>query len=220
MRYGVLGTGMVGQAIASKLVSLGHEVKMGSRTADNPKALAWVDEAGAGASAGTFEDAAGYGAVIFNATMGSVTMAVLNAAGSDNLAGKILIDLTNPLDFSQGMPPSLFISGGQDSLGEQVQAAFPETRVVKTLNTVNADAMVDPSLVGDDHTVFVCGNDEEAKATVKALLSEGFGWRDVLDLGDITQSRGTEAYLLLWVRLWGALGTANFNIKVVRGEPS
>jgi predicted dinucleotide-binding enzyme len=216
MKIGILGTGMVGAAIGNKLVSLGHEVKMGSRTANNDKAVAWAKAAGAKASQGTFADAAGFGELIFNCTQGVGAMDALQAAGAGNLKGKILIDISNPLDFSKGMPPSLF-AGNTDSLGERIQAAFPDTRVVKTLNTVTAEIMVNPGKIGGgDHTLFVSGNDAGAKATVGEFLKTQFGWKNLVDLGDITTARGTECYLPLWIRLWGSLKTAEFNIKIVR----
>ena len=215
MNIGVLGTGMVGRSIASRLVSLGHEVKMGSRTPDNEAASEWVATAGAGASQGTFTDAAAFGELLFNCTFGSASVDALRAGGEENLAGKVLVDVSNALDFSQGTPPSLFVTT-KESLGEQIQAAFPEARVVKTLHTVNADVMVHPSLVPGDHNMFVCGNDAAAKEEVTALL-ESFGWprKHILDLGDITSARGTEMYVVLWLRLWGAVGKAHFNIHVV-----
>lgn len=215
MKIGVLGTGAVGGTIASKLIALGHEVKMGSRTANNEKAVAWAKEAGARASAGTYEEAAAFGEVLFNCTSGAGSIAALEAAGAANLRGKILLDVSNPLDFGKGMPPTLFVSN-DDSLGERIQRAFPELKVVKTLNTVNCEIMVDPARLGADTDVFVSGNDEEAKARVSEILRGWFGWKSVIDLGDITTARGTEAYLPLWIRLWGALGTANFNVRVVR----
>jgi len=208
---------MVGEAIASKLVAKGHDVKMGSRTAGNEKATAWAKAAGARASEGTFADAAAFGEIVFNCTRGDVTLAVLEAAGAANLRGKVLVDVANPLDFSKGMPPTLSVFGS-DSLGEQVQKAFPEAKVVKTLNTINANVMVDPARLGADSDVFVSGNDKEAKAKVSRLLREEFGWKGVVDLGDITTARGTEAYLLLWLRLWGAVGTPDFNVKVVSAK--
>jgi 8-hydroxy-5-deazaflavin:NADPH oxidoreductase len=216
MKIGIFGTGMVGAAIGNKLVSLGHEVKMGSRTANNEKAVAWTKTAGAKASQGTFADAAGFGELIFNCTQGAGAMDALKAAGADSLKGKILIDISNPLDFSKGMPPSLF-AGNTDSLGERIQAAFPDTKVVKTLNTVTADVMVNPGKVaGGDHHMFISGNDAGAKSTVGEFLKTQFGWKNLVDLGDITTARGTESYLLLWIRLWGSLKTADFNIKIVR----
>ena len=215
MKIGVLGTGMVGDAIGSKLVALGHDVKMGSRTAGGEKAAAWVKKAGKGASEGTFADAAAHGEVLFNCTNGAGSFPALEAAGKSNLAGKILIDIANPLDFSKGMPPSLFVSN-TDSLGEQIQRAFPELKVVKTLNTMNCQLMVEPGKLEGEHDVFVSGNDAEAKGRVTEILRGWFGWKNVIDLGDITTARGTESWLPLWVRLWGALGTADFNLHVVR----
>jgi hypothetical protein len=206
---------MVGRAIAGKLAALGYEVAMGSRSADNEIASRWASDAGDKAGHGTYADAAAGADVIFNCTRGDGSLEALEAAGTDNLAGKILVDVANPLDFSKGMPPTLFISGA-DSLGERIQAKFPTTKVVKALNTINAEIMVDAGRVPGDHDVFVSGNDTEAKSVVTKLLQEGFGWKSVVDLGDITTARGTESYLPLWVRLWGALGTADFNIKIVK----
>lgn len=215
MKIGVLGTGMVGQQIASALVSKGHEVMMGSRAAGNEKAQAWVQGAGAGASAGTFADAAAFGELLFNCTAGVGSLAALEAAGKDNLGGKILMDLSNPLDFSGGFPPTLSVCN-DDSLGESIQRAFPEVKVVKTLNTMANPIMVDPASLPGDHDVFVSGDDAEAKAEVTRFLKEQFGWRSVVDLGDISTSRGTEAWLLLWTRLYAALGNADFNLHLQR----
>lgn len=219
MKNGVLGTGVVGQTIARKLAELGHEVRMGARQADNDKAVAWakaMSSAGAKASQGTFADAASFGEVIWNCTNGVGALEALRAAGADNLRGKLLIDVTNPLDVSKGMPPSLAVCN-TDSLGEQIQRAFPDTLVVKTLNTINCGVMVNPGKVaGGDHTAFLSGNDPSAKARVREILTGWFGWKHLLDLGDITTARGAEAYVLLWVRLWGAQQTADFNVKVVR----
>ncbi|MCA9653270.1 MAG: NAD(P)-binding domain-containing protein [Myxococcales bacterium] len=213
MKIAILGTGMVGQAIGSKLVALGHEVRMGSRTAGNEKAAAWVEQAGKGASAGTFADAAAFGELVFNCTAGVASLQALEAAGADNLADKILLDLSNPLDFSQGFPPRLSVCN-DDSLGEQIQRAFPRTKVVKTLNTMANPIMVDPSRIPGDHEVIVSGDDAEAKATVSGFLREQFGWSKVIDLGGISTARGTEAWLLLWTRLYGALGHADFNLHL------
>lgn len=217
MKIAVLGTGMVGTTIASKLVALGHEVRMGSRTADNEKATRWAADAGEHASHGTYADAASFGEIAFNCTNGAGTLDALEAAGAQALAGKVLLDLSNPLDFSKGMPPTLFVCN-DDSLGEQVQRALPRTRVVKTLNTINCELMVDASRVPGEHTVFMSGNDPEAKRQVESILREWFGHRDVLDLGDISTARGPESYLPLWLRMWGALGTADFNVHVVRAS--
>jgi predicted dinucleotide-binding enzyme len=212
----VLGTGSVGRTIASKLVELGHQVTMGSRSPDGEALRQWVDGAGEGAGGGRFATAAAAGELVFNCTAGAASLDALGAAGADNLAGKTLIDVSNPLDFSRGMPPTLTVCN-DDSLGEQIQAAFPTARVVKALNTVNAGVMVAPSLVPGAHNLFVCGEDEGAKAETTDLLAS-FGWpRDaVLDLGGIEAARGTEMYLPLWLRLMGALGGPEFNIEVRR----
>lgn len=216
MKITVLGTGMVGQAIGSRLLELGYEVRMGSRTAHNDKAETWSHQHAQKASHGTFADAAAFGEVIFNCTAGQATLLALEAAGEDNLAGKVLVDVSNPLDFSQGMPPSLSVCN-TDSLAEQIQRAFPAVRIVKALNTMNCNIMVRPDLIshGEHHT-FLSGNDPEAKDVVRKLLQD-FGWKDeyILDLGDITTARGTEAWLPLWLRIWGATGTGAFNIRIV-----
>ncbi|MDX6486697.1 MAG: 8-hydroxy-5-deazaflavin:NADPH oxidoreductase [Gaiellaceae bacterium] len=218
MRFGVLGTGVVGKTIASKLLELGEDVTMGARDAANANAAAWVTDAGERAHAGTFADAAAFGEIVVNATAGGGSLEALAAAGAEHLDGKLLIDISNPLDFSKGFPPTLSVAN-TDSLGEQIQAAHPEARVVKTLNTVNADVMVQPGLVPGRHAIFVCGNDAGAKAEVAQLLGR-FGWPAdaVVDLGDITSSRGTEMYLALWIRLYGPLGTGHFNIELRKGE--
>ena len=207
---------MVGRSLAGKLVTLGHEVRMGARDASNERAAGWARESGG--SHGTFADAAGFGDAIVNATAGTASIDALDAAGMERLAGKVLIDVANPLDPSRGMPPPLAYCN-EDSLGERIQASFPEARVVKTLNTVNANVMVDPSLVPGEHTVFVCGDDPAAKAQVAELLVS-FGWPEgsILDLGGIESSRVCEMYLALWLRLWNAAGTANLNIAVRRGS--
>ncbi|MGC4087916.1 MAG: NAD(P)-binding domain-containing protein [Polyangiaceae bacterium] len=216
MKFAVLGTGMVGTTISTKLTSIGHQVKLGSRSAGGEKASAWVKAAGPNASEGTYEDAARFAEVVFNCTSGTGSLDALNAAGAANLDGKLLIDIANPLDFSKGMPPTLF-TAVSDSLGEQVQRAFPGVRVVKTLNTVNCEVMVDANRVaGGEHEMFVCGNDAAAKGKASELLRECFGWKHIIDIGDISGARATEAYLLLWLRLWGATKTGHFNIKVVR----
>ena len=217
MKIAVLGTGSVGTTIGDKLIALGHEVMMGSRDATNPKAAAWVEAAGAGASQGTFADAAAFAEVLFNCTAGLHSVAAIEAAGAGNLAGKLLLDLSNPLDFSAGFPPRLN-PVSSDSLGEQLQRAVPALKVVKTLNTMAAPIMVDPSLVPGDHVVFVSGDDAEAKAQATMILTEGFGWKHVVDLGDITTARGTEGWLLLWTRLYGALGTPFFNLELRMGK--
>ena len=214
MKIGVLGTGMVGSAIASRLAALGHEVKMGAREAGNEKARRWAESAGKGASSGTFADAAKFGEIVFSATLGTAALDALRAAGKENVRGKVLVDVSNPLDFSKGAPPTLFTGPG-DSLGERIQKELPDAKVVKALNTVNANLMGDPGRLSGESDLFLCGNDAGAKERVKALLQE-FGWKSFIDLGDITGARGTEAYLLLWLSLYGALKTADFNVRVVR----
>jgi predicted dinucleotide-binding enzyme len=215
MKIGVLGTGMVGAAIGSKLVQLGHEVKMGSRKAGNEKAVAWAAGAGKGASEGTFADAAAHGEIVFNCTRGTASVDAVKAAGQANLNGKILIDISVPLDLSKGFPPGI-THHGEDSLGEQIQRALPGTKVVKTLNTVNCNVMVEPSRLSGEHDMFVCGDNPEAKARVTEILRDWFGWKSVIDLGDISTARGTEGYILMWLRLWGTVKSPDFNIKVVR----
>jgi predicted dinucleotide-binding enzyme len=206
---------MVGKTIATKLAKLGHEVRMGSRTAGNAKAAEWVKASGAKASQGTFAEAAAFGELLFNCTSGVCALAALELAGKKNLGSKILVDVSNPLDFSKGMPPSLAVCN-TDSLAEQIQRAFPEAKVVKALNTMNANLMVDPSLLKGDHDVFVCGNDAGAKAQVTELLKGGFGWEHVVDLGDLTAARGQEMFVIFWVRLFSAGGSPMFNVHVVR----
>jgi predicted dinucleotide-binding enzyme len=215
MKIGILGTGMVGNAIGTKLVKLGHDVKMGSRTADNMKGAEWVKSNGSKGSQGTFADAAAFGEILFNCTHGMASLEALKQAGTQNLKGKILIDIANSLDFSKGMPPSLAVCN-TDSLGEQIQRAFPDVKVVKTLNTVNCNLMVNPSLVKGDHDLFICGNDVQAKAKVVDILKNSFGWKSVIDLGDITSARATEMLLPIWVRLMGLYQTPNFNFKIVK----
>jgi predicted dinucleotide-binding enzyme len=215
MKIGVLGTGMVGNAISTKLVQLGHQVKMGSRTANNPKASEWAKAYGANASNGTFADAAAHGEIVFNCTAGTASLDALTLAGANNLRGKILIDIANPLDFSKGMPPTLSICN-TDSLGEQIQRAFPEAKVVKTLNTVNCNVMVKPSLVPGDHDMFICGNDSAAKGKVTDILKNWFEWKSVIDLGDITNARVMEMWVVMWVRLMMKFQTPNFNVRIVK----
>lgn len=216
MRIGLLGTGMVGNALGSKLVELGHEVRMGARESGNERALHWAGQAGERASQGSFAAAARFGELVINATAGSASIAALEAAGDDVLAGKVLIDVANPIDPSTS-PPSLEICN-TDSLGERIQARFPDARVVKALNTVNAAVMTDPGSLGEPTTVFVCGNDGDAKATVRDLLEE-LGWEpdQVVDLGGIDAARGTEMYLAFWLRTMFAVGNPMFNVRLVRG---
>jgi hypothetical protein len=226
MNIGIIGSGIVGQTLGARLAGSGHKVLLGTR---DPKKLdekrgfgdslrEWLGKAGKNARVATFEDAAKHGEVVINATAGTATLKALEAAGQANLSGKILIDVANPLDFSKGMPPTLTVCN-TDSLGEQVQRAFPDAKVVKTLNTVNASVMVAPGAVaGGDHVIFVCGEDATAKAEVARYLHDWFGWgpESVIDLGGIEAARGTEMLLPLWVRLMGVLGTPMFNFRIVR----
>jgi len=226
MKIAVMGTGMVGQALAGKLSELGHEVSVGTRDVEatsartepdatgNPPFAVWR-QAHPNVRLETAADAAAGAELIVNATNGSGSVAMLESAGEDTLAGKVLIDVANPLDFSQGRPPSLFVSN-TDSLGEQIQRRFAGARVVKTLNTMNCEVMVDPAKVPGEHDVFVCGEDEGAKQQVAELL-RSFGWPAgrIRDLGGISSARGTEMYMALWLRLWGTVGTGYFNIAVV-----
>jgi predicted dinucleotide-binding enzyme len=227
MHIGILGTGVVGQTIGGKLVEIGHDVTVGTRevaktlasTAPNPYGLpafsAWQKQH-LRVKLGTFADAARHGEVVINATNGTGSLAALALAGDANLNGKILIDISNPLDFSQGMPPTLSVSN-TDSLGEQIQRTYPQVKVVKTLNTVTASLMINPLQLADgEHHIFVSGNDAEGKAQVVNWLTTWFGWKHIIDLGDISAARGVEMYLPIWLRLWGALGTGVFNIKIIK----
>ena len=226
VRLGILGTGVVGKTIAAGLAGLGHEVMVGTRNPEgtlsrtepdqygNPPFGTWQREHPE-VELGTFGEAAAHGEVVVNATAGSVSLEALDMAGEENLNGKVLIDISNPLDFSKGMPPTLSVSN-TDSLGEQIQRRFAEAKVVKTLHTMNAYLMVDPAqLAGGEHTVFVCGDDAGAKGTVSELL-RSMGWTDIIDLGDISTARGTEMLMPIWLRLFGALQKPIFNFKVVR----
>ncbi len=218
MRISILGTGNVGDTIGSKLVELGHDVMMGSRSANNEKALAFVAKQSGKASAGTFADAAAFGEIIFNCTKGEASLDALKLAGAA-LDGKILIDVANPLDFSRGMPPGLVPAlSNFNSLGEEIQRTFPNVKVVKTLNTMWCGLMINPRMIGDgNHINYLCGNEAEAKEKVRALLKT-FGWKEeqLLDLGDITNARGTEAVLPIWLRVLGATKTGAFNFGIVR----
>ncbi len=231
MKIGILGTGIVGQTFATALLAKGHQVMIGTR--DVAASLASTEKnamgmppfadwhrANAAVQLGTFAEVAGFGDLLLNATAGGGSIAALQAAGADQLGNKILLDIANPLDFSKGMPPTLSIIN-DNSLGETIQQAFPNLRVVKTLNTMTAFVMVHPEAIPGDHTVFVCGNDAEAKAHAKTFLQEQFGWKysNIIDLGDISQSRGTEQLLALWIRLYGALQTPMFNFHVVVARP-
>jgi 8-hydroxy-5-deazaflavin:NADPH oxidoreductase len=217
MKVGVLGTGMVGHAIGTRLIELGHEVRMGSRQGGNEKAVRWAESAGVRASSGDFADAASFGEVVFNCTAGEGSVDAVTTA-RDGLGGKLLIDVANALDLSNG-PPPVILATDRDSLAERIQRAVPEAHVVKSLNTVNNDVMVDPARVPGDHVIFVSGDDRAAKRRATELLGE-FGWPEdrVIDLGDIATARGPETYVGLWLRLMGALDSTQFNIGLLRGQ--
>jgi len=226
VKIAVLGTGMVGRVLAAKLADVGHDVVVGTRDVDatlartetgpmgHPPYAEWQAEH-ANIRLVPYAEAGAHGEIVVNATLGDGSVAALQAAG--DLAGKVIVDVANPLDFSHGFPPTLSVCN-TDSLGEQIQKAFPDARVVKTLNTVNANVMVEPSRVPGEHSVFVAGDDVAAKETVKDLLKD-FGWSEasIVDLGDIRAARGTEMYLPLWLSMMGALGSTDFNIRVALG---
>jgi predicted dinucleotide-binding enzyme len=216
MKIAILGTGAVGTTIGTKLIELGHQVMIGSRSKTNEKAIEFVNKFEKNASNGTFEEAANFGEIIFNCVKGEFAIEALKSAGN-GINNKILIDISNPTDTSKGAPITLIPElCNTNSLGEEIQKKFPNTKVVKTLNTMWSTLMMIPTMLNEgDHTNFICGNDDEAKVKVKGLLNE-IGWKDnaIIDLGDITGSRGTEAMVLLWLKIWGStIGT--FSIKVV-----
>jgi 8-hydroxy-5-deazaflavin:NADPH oxidoreductase len=226
MKIGIIGTGVVAQTLGAKLIELGHDVVVGTRDPsklDDKKMMAgtlreWLAAVSKGGKKGkvaTFQEAAAHGELLINATHGQASVEALKLAEADKVGGKVLIDVANLLDFSQGMPPGALASQ-TNCLAENIQTAFPNLKVVKSLNTVGAPVMVAPqALAGGEHTVFVSGNDAPAKAAVAELL-KSFGWKDVLDLGDISSARGPEMYMAMWIRLWGATGTGMINVKVVR----
>jgi predicted dinucleotide-binding enzyme len=229
MKIGIIGTGTVGQTFASKLSALGHEVMIGTRNVaekmastskdgyGNPPFSEW-QSANNKVKLGTFAEAAAFGEIILNVTQGGNSINALKLAGIKNLSGKTLIDVANPLDFSKGMPPSLLPElSNTHSLGEEIQKTFPDTKVVKALNTMWCGLMVNPAMIAaGDHTAFICGEDAEAKKQAKSLMKE-FGWKDntILDLGGISAARGTEAVLPVWLRIWGATQNGAFNFKIV-----
>jgi predicted dinucleotide-binding enzyme len=227
MKIAVFGSGMVGQVLSAKLVDLDHSVMLGTRDVEarlastepgrvSQQTFAEWHRQHPQVALGNYAQAAAHGELIFHAVNGAAALTALQQAGESNLKGKVLIDITNPLDFSQGMPPTLSVLNS-DSLGEQIQRAFPQVKVVKTLNTVNAFLMVAPQQVaGGDHDMFLCGDDAGAKSQVTEILKDWFGWQHVTDLGGISNARGLEMYLPFWLRLMGALGTPLFNIKIQR----
>lgn len=230
MKIGILGTGTVGQTLAARLGDAGHEVAIGTRNVEEKLASDQPDQYGNPPFSEwqkahptipllPFEEAGQFGEVLINATKGGASVKALEQVGRENLRNKVLVDVGNPLDASKGFPPTLIPDlSNTHSLGEELQKQFPEARVVKTLNTMWAGLMVNPMMLNNgDHTNFICGNDQQAKDTVKQLLKD-MGWKDenILDLGDITAARGTESYLPTWLRVMGAKQSAAFNIKVVQ----
>jgi 8-hydroxy-5-deazaflavin:NADPH oxidoreductase len=230
MKISIIGTGTVGQTLASKLIELGYEVMLGTRNVKeklasnlrdaygNPPFSEW-HKANSGAKLGSFDEAGIFGEIILNVTLGASSVAALKLTGKGNMAGKILIDISNPLDFSKGMPPSLMPGFNNTySLGEEIQKTFPETKIVKTLNTMWSGLMVNPGLLaGGDHINYISGNDAGAKAEVKRILNQ-FGWKDenILDLGDISGARASESLMLIWLRVMSTIHTGKFNFRLIR----
>jgi predicted dinucleotide-binding enzyme len=229
MKISILGTGVVGQTLSASLVEKGHEVMMGTRNVEEklsgasesdtkPPFTEW-HKANGKVGLGTFQESAVFGEIVINATNGENSLNALDLAGEENISGKVLIDVSNPLDFSKGMPPVLLDGlNNTNSLGEEIQKEFPEARVVKTLNMMWCGLMVNPGMIGNgDHVNYLCGNDNEAKRTVKDLLKE-FGWKEenLIDLGDITAARAMESILLIWLRVMGSMNSAAFNFKIVK----
>jgi 8-hydroxy-5-deazaflavin:NADPH oxidoreductase len=215
-KIGILGTGMVGEAIGTKLIELGYEVRMGSRTANNEKAMAWASKNGSSASTGTFTDAAFFGELIVVCTKGEATLSVARSLSQEQVKGKTIIDISNPLDFSKGMPPFLTPElSNTNSLGEELQGILSGANIVKTLNIVNCQVMVNPGKINGEHTMLVAGNSPEAKNQVTGILKQ-FGWKDILDLGDLSGARGMEMMLPVWVRIMISLNNPHFGFKIVR----
>ena len=216
MNIGVLGTGIVGRSLATRLVELGHVVVLGAQDTDNPAAQDWLAGVGTarGARVSTFAEASAHGALLVNATAGAASITALRLAGERNLYGKVLIDVANPEESEPGVEFSLSVVN-DDSLGEQIQRSFPDAKVVKALNTVHVEVMTHPDRLPEETSVFVAGNDAEAKATVADLL-RSFGWRLIVDVGGIESSRGLEMYLPLWRVLSATHGTNALNVRVVR----
>jgi hypothetical protein len=214
MKVGILGSGVVGQALGRGFAGRGHDVKIGSRTPDSDKLKEWSKNAGPKASTGTLAEAAAFGEILVIATMGTATEHVIDLASPRNFSGKLVVDATNPLDFSQGMPPGLFV-GLTDSLGERIQRKLPDAKIVKCFNTVSNVQMVDPKFPGEPPEMLICGNDAEAKKRVTEILKL-LGWPAALDVGGIEGARWLEALVPLWVRAGATLNTWMHAFKVVR----
>jgi 8-hydroxy-5-deazaflavin:NADPH oxidoreductase len=215
----------VGQTVGGKLAANGHDVRLGIRKVSDEelakdrgfagKLVDWTKETGV--KVVTMREAAEHGELLFNATQGAGAIEALKLAGAEALGSKVLVDISNPLDFSHGMPPAIMPAyAGPTSLGEEIQKAFPKARVVKAFNTIAAAVMVNPGAIAADHDLLIAGEDARAKAEVSHLAEREFGWKSIVDLGGIKTARGTEHILPLWVTLWGVLGTPMFNIKIVR----
>ena len=214
----------MGRAHAAKLVELGYDVMLGTQDVARTHAQKKIDTTGilsfsewykdnASVKLGTFVEAAAHGEIVYDALRGDIALGVFKKLES-SLSGKIIVDIANPLDFSKGMPPPLFVCN-TDSLGEQIQVALPRVHVVKTFNTMNSDIQVNPHKLREgDHHIFVSGNDEDAKKSVISLLS-AYGWKNIIDLGDIKTARGTEMLLPIWLELYGILKTGLFNFKII-----
>jgi NADPH-dependent F420 reductase len=215
IRVGVLGTGEVGRRLAAGFGSRGHEVIIGSRDPDKPELREWLAADGTGVQAGTFEQAAAHGELLVLAVLGNAADRVIADAGAENFGGKVVIDAMNPLDFSGGFPPKLSISG-EDSLGERVQRALPDAKVVKAFNIIGNTYFVDPSFSEGKPTMLIAGNDEGAKALVREVLAE-FGWLDAVDIGHIEGSRELEAICIAWVKIGGARGAWDHGFKLLVG---
>ncbi|MGH2894964.1 MAG: NADPH-dependent F420 reductase [Solirubrobacteraceae bacterium] len=214
-RVGVLGTGEVGRRLATGFGSCGHGVMIGSRDPAKPELREWLSGEGAGINAGTFAEAAGHGELLVLAVLGDAAEDAIAAAGADNFSGKVVIDAMNPLDFSGGFPPKLSITGA-DSLGERVQRAVPDAKVVKAFNTIGSPYFVDPALGEDRPTMLIAGDDEGAKRTVGDVLAD-FGWSDVVDIGGIEGSRELEAICIAWVKIGGIRGAWDHGFKLLVG---
>jgi predicted dinucleotide-binding enzyme len=220
MKIGILGAGPVAQTIGTALVQNGHTVFLGSRSSPNEKVAAWLHQCGGRGKSGSFQEAATFGELLFVCLNGGVAVDVINQTGAESFREKVVIDVTNPLDFSRGMPPTLLPPyNNQYSLGEHIQATLPDAFVVKALNTVTARLMVNALLVNDgNHNLFICGNNAEAKNTVKHLLAENFYWKpeNIMDMGSIESARLTEAIIPFWVGVMQVMGTSLFNYQIVR----
>ncbi|HYK93288.1 MAG TPA: NAD(P)-binding domain-containing protein [Thermoplasmata archaeon] len=214
MRVGVLGSGDVGRTLATGFAGAGHDVCIGSRSAANAELAAWKKSSGAKVSIGTFRDAAAHGEVVVLATLGSVVDSVIDLAGADEFRGKLVLDATNALDFSHGMPPGLFV-GTTDSLGERIQRRLPEAHVVKCFNTVPHVLMVHPKLKNAPLEMLICGNDASAKKRTTEIL-QSLGWTGAIDVGGIESARWLEALVPLWVRVGATLGTFGHAFVVAR----